>query len=129
MPVGRLKAKYAKHAADRDLHTHISEALRVLNRALDSARGVKVSARRVPHRDRHPLDDLALKRADEAAAKIRQARRLLESVGYLYPNVDSMDPDLLPESLQEGRSRARLVAVRELREARRRQQEQVTNGS
>ncbi len=121
--MGRLRARLAKHEADKDLQTHVGEAMRVLGKALDSAQRAKTNTQRIARVDRSALDGLAMKRSEEAAAKIRQARRLLESIGFLYPNVDSMDPDLLPESLQEERSRERLAAIQEEREARRHRQE------
>lgn len=80
--MGRLRSRLANTPRDREVQNLLVDAVR---KAREAQRLCVQAAREgLPRGRRH-------------AQTLQQAITLLESVGYLTPNVDLTDPDLTPE--------------------------------
>jgi hypothetical protein len=99
----RTKAALAESEADRDLHGHLADVRRGLDRALDVCRRVS--------RDRKASTSTK----GAAKAQERVLRKMLgevNSLGYLNPGKGS-DPDLAPENTKVPAARAAREKARE----------------
>ena len=100
----RLKARFARHEMDREMHTALAEAIRALGRA----EGACARASRLPA---DPTTGSGMPhRAREYLRTIRRAGTLVQSIGNLVPNLDFTDPDLLTEDALAERARQRRAA-------------------
>jgi hypothetical protein len=103
--MGRLRARLSSSDTDRELHTHLTDAGKSLDKAIEvckqAASGGSINSRRIR----------------EALRVIHGAAKALEGIGHLIPSGRSEDPDLLPEDTVSERHRARREAEKAARAA------------
>ena len=95
--MGRLKARLAASEADRELHTHLSQAERCLGKAAHSCGKVINTNRR---------RGTEARRAKLAQDTIRKALSMVSSIGNLTPRIDHSDRDMLSEEAKADLARA-----------------------
>lgn len=93
--MGRLRASLARSDIDRELHLHLGNAGREVQRALDIC--VRVARGRGADESYSPAE---VRRARQYADALRRARDMMSQVGHLTPSIDLSDPDLTPEALK-----------------------------
>lgn len=95
--MGRLAAKTA---SDREMHDHLSAAVRSLHKAL------AVAARALQGAD----NPLLIRQARSCVARLKTTLANAEGVGNLSPAWDLDDPDLMPEDQKKAPPRPPRVA-------------------
>jgi len=103
--MGRLRARLAKNEIDRELHGHLAEAERRLERAMETCR-------KIPKDNRQ-----SSRRAEDTLRTLAVAVGVIRRIGSLISGVDLEDPDLI-SSNERARER-RKEKVKEREEARR----------
>jgi len=118
----RLRAAI-QFEVDRELHGHLTKAIRELRMACDlcvrfskDANRQATEIRRLASEDRKvrlppELNDNLLRHqanlADRAARDIRQSLMILDRIGHLTPSIDVRDPDLVSEAMRSIQARPR----------------------
>ena len=102
--MGRLKANLSRNQLDRDLHTHVADAQKSLERALEACRAA-ASQQGPGLRDRG---------IDHIQDTLKRANTSLNWVGHLNEPKASEDTDLLSEDEHSARAAARRAKAKPL---------------
>jgi len=115
--MGRLRARLAGNEIDRELHGHLADAVRHLERAMEVCR-------RIPKGDR-----MSSRRSDNVLMTLDAAIGNIRRIGSVVPAIDVEDPDFMPEDERTRLARERRDALKKGRAERHRGTLPVRRGS